>query len=509
MNFRIPLLVAILCSLLSRAGLGQESASERWYEFSIGGVPCGYLHRSVSFDEGVCETQATECIRIKRNGFPVRLETSRLFLESPDSGPVSSTFSQSNGGVTRSSSIVFSDQTLLLTSSRAHGESSQTLLTDPGGWLTPRQVSALIRDRIASGSDRIEYRVLRSAGKPGTIQEIRMNRLPNGPPLQPRSPNDVRSGVTCWQVQREGESLELLEWRDSAGLLLESRMETGLGLLRSHLSTREAALRALDAPAPELMQSTFVDVASMPRRSDRIVTAGYRVRLDWPSEELGNLPMTSGAQRVRGLGDQVFEFEIDASRGSLVTAEELASPIFIESSQVLDSSDPELKAFTDRVLRNAADDPMQRAELLRVAVDRHILSKSLSSGMDTASEVLRSRSGDCTEHAVLLAAALRCDGIPSRVAIGLVHAPVGAAASPVFVWHMWTQGLIADHWYDFDPTRPHRFDGGHLLVALDALSDRGGGQPMGALLGLVGRLQIAVFMVDGVAVGSDDKRSSP
>ena len=39
----------------------------------------------------------------------------------------------------------------------------------------------------------------------------------------------------------------------------------------------------------------------------------------------------------------------------------------------------------------------------------------------TAAEVARSREGDCTEHAVLLAALARARGIPARVAMGLVY----------------------------------------------------------------------------------------
>ena len=108
---------------------------------------------------------------------------------------------------------------------------------------------------------------------------------------------------------------------------------------------------------------------------------------------------------------------------------------------------------------------------------------------------------------MLLAATLRADGIPSRVAIGLVHTEVGAGDVSAFVWHMWTQGLINGRWYDFDPTRRLRFDGGHVLIALDSLAEGSGGQQMAALLGLVGRLRISAFMVDGVAVGKE--RNSP
>jgi hypothetical protein len=495
--------LAILWAIFVQTGFTDQTDSDHWYEYSIGGVPCGYLQRTVSLNDPVCTTLTTECLHIKRNGVSVRMETRRLFEETIGGVPLESAFTQINGGTQRTSSIVFSEEGMLLTRSRARGGSLETERPDPGDWLTPRGVSSLVRARIASGAMVIEYQVLRTSGSPGAIQRIRMERLPEA---APRKDSDD-SEVSCWRVEREGESLELLEWRDAQGLLLESRMDTGLGPLRSLLTTRSRALRALEDPSPELMNTTVVEVSSMPRRSDRIVTAGYLVRIERPLESLESLPMSAGAQRVRKIEDQLFEFEIDASRGSLATSEELDQIDFIASSPAVDSDDPEISAFTRRVLTEAPTDSLQRAELLRRAVDRHIHHKSLSSGLDTASEVLRSRSGDCTEHAMLLAATLRADGIPSRVAIGLVHTEVGAEDGSAFVWHMWTQGLINGQWYDFDPTRRLRFDGGHVLIALDSLAEGSGGQQMAALLGLVGRLRISAFMVDGVAVGNE--RNSP
>ena len=109
---------------------------------------------------------------------------------------------------------------------------------------------------------------------------------------------------------------------------------------------------------------------------------------------------------------------------------------------------------------------------------------------------------------MLLAAALRVDGIPSRVAVGLVHAELGGGSEPVFVWHMWTQGLIEGRWYDFDPTRPRRFDAGHLLLGLDSFSDQDEGHRMSDLLGLVGRLRVKAIMIDGVAVEEHERSPS-
>ena len=77
----------------------------------------------------------------------------------------------------------------------------------------------------------------------------------------------------------------------------------------------------------------------------------------------------------------------------------------------------------------------QVALALEGYVHSTMTKKNFSQAFSTAAEVAESREGDCTEHAVLLAALARACGIPSRVAIGLVY--VESAGG--FGYHMWTE----------------------------------------------------------------------
>jgi len=69
-----------------------------------------------------------------------------------------------------------------------------------------------------------------------------------------------------------------------------------------------------------------------------------------------------------------------------------------------------------------------------------------SAGFNSAQDVAQSMEGDCTEHAVLLAALLRCQKIPSRIAGGL--ASVGRR--PGFVGHTWVEAWYDGAWHAFD-----------------------------------------------------------
>ncbi|MBW1774766.1 MAG: transglutaminase domain-containing protein, partial [Deltaproteobacteria bacterium] len=63
----------------------------------------------------------------------------------------------------------------------------------------------------------------------------------------------------------------------------------------------------------------------------------------------------------------------------------------------------------------------------------------------SALEVLRTRVGDCNEHATLLTALLRAAGIPARLNIGLVY------TRGKFFYHAWTEAYLG-RWVSMDAT---------------------------------------------------------
>jgi len=108
---------------------------------------------------------------------------------------------------------------------------------------------------------------------------------------------------------------------------------------------------------------------------------------------------------------------------------------------------------------------------------------------------------DCTEHAVLLAALLRAEGIPARVASGLVYVPDLSGAGPGWGWHLWTQALVEPKggggpmWTDFDATVAGEGRGYHVAHILVASSDLAGGATDPAFsraVSLIGGLRVTV-----------------
>jgi hypothetical protein len=109
------------------------------------------------------------------------------------------------------------------------------------------------------------------------------------------------------------------------------------------------------------------------------------------------------------------------------------------------------------------------------------LDKKPVVSIPSALEVLRTREGDCNEHATLLTALLRASAIPARISAGLVY------NHGKFYYHAWTEAYLGQ-WITMDATLNQTpVDVSHLCFVYGNL-DR-----QVELIGLIGRLKIEVL----------------
>jgi transglutaminase-like putative cysteine protease len=120
-----------------------------------------------------------------------------------------------------------------------------------------------------------------------------------------------------------------------------------------------------------------------------------------------------------------------------------------ESSFWVDPDEPEIQALRPEVVAEAG--PRPRARDLADFVAAYIVDKDLSRAFDPASVVARRRQGDCTEHAVLLAALCRLFGLPARVVTGFVVLTEGEGA-PYAAGHAWVEVFEGGRWALADAT---------------------------------------------------------
>jgi len=282
-------------------------------------------------------------------------------------------------------------------------------------------------------------------------------------------------------------------WTDEAGRAWKIR-DSHLGL-EFYRTTKEVALEGDDAAGFDLGSGILVRAnrhLESPHQTRRIV---YRARLR--DGDIKSLFSTGASQSVRTIDDRSAEVTVLAIRPDEPKEVNVAKeyqPTEADSapSSMIQSDDAIVVAMASRV---AADQP--DAWDIACALERHVKAKirlkNYSTAMATAAEVAKSLEGDCTEHAMLLAALCRARKIPARVAIGLVYYP----ADRGFAYHMWTEAWIKDRWIPIDATLGRGGIGAaHIKFSHSSMH---GPSALGELLPVIqaiGRLELEVVSVE-------------
>jgi hypothetical protein len=150
----------------------------------------------------------------------------------------------------------------------------------------------------------------------------------------------------------------------------------------------------------------------------------------------------------------------------------------------LQSTAPDVVQLAKRAIGDEQQ-PRERMQRIETFVRGFIRKKNLDVGYASALEVARKPEGDCTEHAVLVAALGRALGIATRVVDGLAYTPGFAGKDQVFVPHAWAQAFVDGRWQSFDAALLG-FDAGHIALAI------GDGDPWRFYSGLdmLGRIEL-------------------
>ncbi len=135
----------------------------------------------------------------------------------------------------------------------------------------------------------------------------------------------------------------------------------------------------------------------------------------------------------------------------------------IASNDWLQSDAAPIRALA-RKAAGAASSNAQRMLRMTRFVRSYMTREGASVGYASALEALRTRRGDCTEYAVLLAAMARAEGIPARVVTGLAYAGHYNGQDGVLVPHTWVQAWVNGAWQEYDAALP-RYDRTHIAMA--------------------------------------------
>ncbi len=134
---------------------------------------------------------------------------------------------------------------------------------------------------------------------------------------------------------------------------------------------------------------------------------------------------------------------------------------FTESNSKYQSDKKEILELAKKITIKSSS-PKKSAKMIVKWLFKNI-EPSYHSNAETASAVLKSRKGDCTEYALLFVSLARALKIPAREVSGLMY---DSSPQPAFYLHQWAEFHNGKRWVSVDPAwNQIQVDAGHIYLS--------------------------------------------
>ena len=263
-----------------------------------------------------------------------------------------------------------------------------------------------------------------------------------------------------WLVSAKSKllGLETRTWIAADGTLLRQEVPSMMGMALQ-LATEQEALRDLSP----LLLATSIPVnreLGSPQELTQVVL-GAVAHTGSAADMIPSTPRQTVTER-----DGKVEVTVRSETPPELTAKlpftgpELQP--FLQPGDLAQSQNPRLKAKAAAILGGETDAWQAALKLIRWV--NHEMRKVPSEPRPiSALEILDTMRGDCTEHAILLAALAQAAGLPAKMAAGLAY------DRQAYHYHAWNE-LYVGRWVEVDATwGEDTVDAGHLQISAAAL----------------------------------------
>jgi hypothetical protein len=288
-------------------------------------------------------------------------------------------------------------------------------------------------------------------------------------------------------------------WADRSGETLKMHSnEMNVDIVRT---TKADALKKDAGRMLDLNVQTAVKLDRPIPNAHETKTIRYRLHLD--GDDPAKVFPAGPTQQIKSIDANTAELTVYSIRagqkdGNPAAPADPPSDADRLPNSLLQSDDPLVVSLAEEAAGKETD-PWKAAVKLEKFVREYIHSKDFSQVFASAAEAAKSREGDCTEHAVLLAAMCRAKKIPARVAVGLVYTGQQTKEGfvPEFAYHMWVEAYFDGRWVPLDATLGHGGIGAaHLKIAHSNLQGASMYSSFLPVVQVVGRLKIEVIGVE-------------
>lgn len=485
---------ALLLILLLVAGLSHaepidwgnvdpaDHVHDRWYLDTVESKPAGYWRASLSVEDDRLVSIYHEYSVETHGGELSTYEHRVVWTETHDFKPITIVTTTSAGSDEVVKTYRFLKDSIELTSEQNGKKITRKLPPIRGDYLTAAQATITGDLMMKRGVESFNLDTLDvSVGLAPFVTTYKRSKQPAETiTLADGSETKAQRWQTTYSIFP---GFEMEEWIDASNITVGVAYEIDAIKFESRLA--DATVTETEFDPPELAGLSVV----VPDKAIKDVGRKKKIvyELSYGSGKSDVLPVATAQQSVERLEKGRARVTIDLNAKPRPAQDDLPADKHLASSIMIDHQDEVVRRLAEQAVAKLKIDASaeQLAKACKRFVTRHINGASLSVGDGSASEAARTREGDCTECAVLLAALLRANGIPSRCVNGLVYSEDDfAGQKDVFVYHMWTQAWIAldnddkpgedgqqaGYWLDLDSAM-WRYSAGHIALGVSAMGD--------------------------------------
>lgn len=466
----IPLLAASM--MVATPSAPTES---HWRAVLFDGQKVGHSVSERTVHDGRILSREVMDLEIIRQGQTIKLYSEQVVEETETLEPLSFSVRSRTSNIEQFVRGRIQPDGLVLVDIESGGAASKRELRFPNGALIGEAQMVRLRNSGLRTGDTITF----MAFEPSLLDTVKVDTVVDGP----RTVAVMREDRELIQVRQTvyypGNPVETLAFVDKNFNAYRMSMKL-LGMKIELVECGRACALRPNQPTDYLDRLLLRPPADYPSRK---LGSQMRYTLSVTDGNVDQLAITSEQSAVSS--EAGLQVEVCARCGSEVA--DTVPPEALLPSTYIQSDAPKIKQLS-REAASGARSPLERMRAAERFVRDYIKTKNLSVGYASALEVANSRTGDCTEHALLLAALGRALNVPTRVATGFAFVADYDRKGAAFVPHAWTQALIGGRWQSFDAALDG-FSAGHITLAV------GDGDPSRFYAGmsLLGNLKVVAM----------------
>ncbi len=415
---------------------------EHWYNLTLMGMKMGYIHVYIDKtgyeDEEMIRTKIDSVMQFKGLGKQMKVATNRIEYSDLNYMPRYFVSSSDESGLKLVQGII-KDGVVYITT-KLNGQTTETEVTLPPDTISDAvAVDNLISKNLMNIGQKLNYHTFNfDIQKP-----IKTELSVVGNESITYESKKIQVYVLQQKMDLMGGFTTRL-WVDSEGITYKSSTEMMGQTLVAIKTDRNSALGEVEE-VDITLNTRIIPTGKRPK----VGASQFDANLQLSSGNLNDTIMNNNNQKLMLKSEQsgtlsVKKAHVEENNCPKLPIQNPELKKYFKSTIYVEAEHPDIKAKAVEIL-DGEDNSWRAAKKLCKWVYKSINEKGLSGGYSSSLTTLQTRSGDCTEHTVLLIALARSVGIPARICSGLVY------SKNAFYYHFWPEVYVGK-WVQMDPT---------------------------------------------------------